>query len=65
MGRGSRMGKSSKTKESGIYEGLEKHSEQLHNRAMIENAGGEVGRGEIMKSLRLFVCLFVYSTDIC
>lgn len=53
------MGKTSKTKESGVYEGLEKHSEQLHKRAMVENEAGEVGRGEIMKSLCLFVCLFI------
>lgn len=42
IGKGNRLGKTSKTKEFGIFEGLEKHSEQLHMR---ENGGNEAGGG--------------------
>lgn len=42
IGKGNRLGKTSKTKEFGIFEGLEKRSEQLHMR---ENGGNEAGGG--------------------
>lgn len=51
IGKGNRLGKTSKTKEFGIFEGLEKHSEQLHMRENGGNEAGGGGGGEIMKSL--------------